>query len=1196
MAFRFLNKLLRPRSSIGLHGSHGPHGGQVSVILILVIAILFIFFAVILNLGKVAQTKTLVTIASNVSASFLGSSMASYTEYLYQMQLGGQDKADTDLTVCGWTGVAAAIISIILVAIGILTAGSTLALVVAVIAAVLAVASFVIQLTVIQPEITNIWEKMMESMSKPDSFVERGIRAELQYSIDDNKPVSDSNDIDSDALSLTSIQLLPPDQTTRFAVLYTKRMKQLSQVVRLNPVILQDYLNTLGDFLHANPYVGTWRWGVTSCAQPPTGDKCTLDDRWGIWDSSVWDSCGTATPNICCSGSIPLNKQDCNRCCLPNGLDRNGNPYRDRDGNLYPDFEQNIRPSCCDSIDPSIPSCGTASTCPDQGYWPWIFDVNYEDSSYGYRSLRQFIGTDDENRFLFYRFPPRSGSYLTTDFYPSSDYFSFNTTGTLFPLLWKLSDVGIMDPTTVPVPRSTCFWCDTRRNAVPVPPPPTCNPQDFGWGPDRGAGWPSREPPLPTNCAGTQCCASDVGGGIGVMDRVTNPDRLILGVNACYLDPPSPSNLWKKGATRYCSTRWPYYISCPGEYCNAPPNPFDAPPSGPPEQCRYCEDPSGECRTDFTPDLSCTTPRHPTDTMYWVEDPLDGIRYEIDGFINWANEFLGTDPSEISADFEDWFPQIQSIMDGIRDWSELMDTIRTNIQNWRDSNRYNGASCSDMCFPPVSMGCAGAQNNVTIPMVLTCLENKRTFYENIRAEYDRLVAQQALWRQQALDLEAERTLLSLCNNACNWTPQTYPPGGMSTTWRACQEVYPAYQTFNTGWTNSWACWIGCIALPCPNQPNGNPSGPACPLSGPGILSRSQTYCGPAPYPPTPPFTPHSFDFLTWLGQEVNNRTTQAANLRAQANALQPQIDALALQIPLAQNIIAKIVRRHDYLQSTYNEAGNAITILNAARDRMIAFITSSAWTNLLADWSRVTAANANNNGGSLGAEATYGWQDESNSCIDGSGNKRGCWHIVRADAKIPGRCGNRCGRPSQGGHEPYWPWIKTWTKDAGAKRCYALGDSFDTYADGSGNDSCDEKSEYDDAKSCFRGGVAKSRVTRWDEDKANVFKFANAIPIWRFIFHRPNVVPALPTEVDQIVADDVGNPSCKSLLYDGAFMINRSDVGSSLAERNCWAVIKPFLQQGVMSQTCSEYFFHDTPGPGGSRGFNVTFAKCYGPF
>src|SRR3990167_7737268 len=94
--------------------------GQVALILILIIAIVLIMFAVVLNLGKIAQIKVITTVASNTSAAYMGSLMASYAENLYQVQLGGEDEVGDDLEIGKWNGIFAAVLTFLLIVLSVI--------------------------------------------------------------------------------------------------------------------------------------------------------------------------------------------------------------------------------------------------------------------------------------------------------------------------------------------------------------------------------------------------------------------------------------------------------------------------------------------------------------------------------------------------------------------------------------------------------------------------------------------------------------------------------------------------------------------------------------------------------------------------------------------------------------------------------------------------------------------------------------------------------------------------------------------------------------------------------------------------------------------------------------------------------------------------------------------------------------------
>ena len=77
--FQWLNKKIKSGIKPRLYQSQK---GQVAVVIIFVIGLSLMFYAVSLNLGRIAEKKTVVTVASNVGASQRASLMASYGHQL----------------------------------------------------------------------------------------------------------------------------------------------------------------------------------------------------------------------------------------------------------------------------------------------------------------------------------------------------------------------------------------------------------------------------------------------------------------------------------------------------------------------------------------------------------------------------------------------------------------------------------------------------------------------------------------------------------------------------------------------------------------------------------------------------------------------------------------------------------------------------------------------------------------------------------------------------------------------------------------------------------------------------------------------------------------------------------------------------------------------------------------------------------
>src|SRR3989338_2917466 len=179
--FQWLNKKIKSGIKPRLYQSQK---GQVAVVIIFVIGLSLMFYAVSLNLGRIAEKKTVVTVASNVGASQLASLMASYGHQLsHSTPLEGERKR------CFSTSVLEAIIRLVIfvvllvVSIFIPPLGAILfalgpwmvALTVALMAANIALDALVIQ-----PGISGMWNKVSKAvLTQEDQFTEAGIRAAL---------------------------------------------------------------------------------------------------------------------------------------------------------------------------------------------------------------------------------------------------------------------------------------------------------------------------------------------------------------------------------------------------------------------------------------------------------------------------------------------------------------------------------------------------------------------------------------------------------------------------------------------------------------------------------------------------------------------------------------------------------------------------------------------------------------------------------------------------------------------------------------------------------------------------------------------------------------------------------------------------------------------------------------------------------
>ena len=230
----------------------GSRSGQVAVIVILITAIVLVFYAVTLNLGRLSQVKTVTTVASNQATSLMASQMASYSQSLFKQTLGGVKKK------CRSNGILQALISLIvvvaiIVATGGLGAGaSSLVNFLSALSLGLSSLAVVLQMTVIQPGLTSLWNKAtIEVLSTTNSFLEQGIRAGLQASVQDQKQIIDDIDLDQDRLCATCVPSSQNDVVSRFGIYYSKR---LAKVQKLANQAVDDFIEALDNLVNGyNP-------------------------------------------------------------------------------------------------------------------------------------------------------------------------------------------------------------------------------------------------------------------------------------------------------------------------------------------------------------------------------------------------------------------------------------------------------------------------------------------------------------------------------------------------------------------------------------------------------------------------------------------------------------------------------------------------------------------------------------------------------------------------------------------------------------------------------------------------------------------------------------------------------------------------------------------------------------------------------
>jgi len=609
----------------------GKNGGQVAIILILVIAAALIFYAVSLNLGRLTQTRALVTIASNTSASLLASNMASYGQQLSSTSLKGRDE------VCGWTGFMAVLIALVIILIVAwsqqwwLLEGTKLLL--AIVTVALAVTAVVVQAVVLQPGLTQSWNRIIrQTLSMRNQFTEGAIQSALGKVVTDSVQVPDVNDMDGDRIWVAPSELnsLPfADQISRFGMYYNERLQKIGPFTP-GPAI-DEFIRALDEFVHE-------RAG---------------GDGWAIHDPMPPEQC--------------VGQAECFPCCFPDTVTFEGEE---------PLIE--LRPTDCpNSTNDTFwaGECGPAS--PYGAAYPWLYDPFYENPNNAFFSFRELIGLDDEHRDFYkdendpnsdpasipglgrptqffhdgedggdpgFRLEDATGFYVPPYYFPTVP----ETRRGIYPFFYKMNDWGVdlaevrtnLFDLPEPTDSRECHWCDVRgadcRTCDGLPPhphpleiPPLVLPLDPDpLSPDGliynttyfvdGIGNPVDTDP---NKAGNPPLA---------VDRVTIPlpgniiaedeDPPVCAQDTLYPPPGSADGFWREGGDRFCSPTAPYYLECPkGESC----------------------------------DLA-------EDKELFPDDAVDDLVYELANFIDWARRLLAnaqTDMQALSDDFPNWYPE-----------------------------------------------------------------------------------------------------------------------------------------------------------------------------------------------------------------------------------------------------------------------------------------------------------------------------------------------------------------------------------------------------------------------------------------------------------------------------------------------------------------------------------------------------------
>lgn len=955
--------------------------GQTSIILILVIAVALIVYSISLNWGRIAQYKTLTTIGANTAAANMASLFASYGEQQLQVTLGGRIEycKRTSLIVL----IVTAIIAIIIVVVSWGSASvPAYALVAAVVGAVLAVAAVVIHLTVVEPGLTRLWNRMQSNLPLDGQVVENAIMTGMQSVVSDQILISDHFDMDVDGLWVDNFDNgnIPEHKDTlgRFAFYYTKR---LQGIIPFRIDAIDEFIVGVNELLYDNPYSKVGPGGCTPAEISAGEIRCQDPDNFGVYDPV-------------CAGNIPA--PYCDPCCQP---------AFDLDG-VTP-----LRPDTCTPA--QVAACG-AGDYPVAPY-TWQFDPVRENYTNAFYSLREQFGIDDENELYNRNSPnPNSPPPQTLAVFPDNVFLERDSTGFypadnqrgIFPFLWNMNRllpaeaINFVPPPAIPViPRSDMVIIMTAD-------PLNCT----------VATCPNQHTTPSTQCA-----------SVVAYDAGTNRPR-------------TDGFWWRPGSDQWCSTVYPYSncINKVGNCADGTFNGVNPPPCG----CVAGDDPSVwhddsednfveimkqfvGWATDFLlSDLDRLNSEFTTwypKAAYWIAprcNPVDNCDDSLATAIEcrYCNNEINDGALIVWRD----------VLGG---WVDLIDSWL--YQSYADANAW--------CLPPAATAAATFtqdEKNV-IPSLnpATPVPNDKdgTPIPIVWGDLNDTVA--------CLNYNANNVArLTTCQSACLSSPTDYngnaniclnlprsvidlnDSSGIPANNTAYQNAQRLQDCLSSTCSDSFGVTLPvCTGLPgIVMAPDCTAWGPANPYYTAIITERNNQfdlsdYCEPLLTPTT--------SFQDNLVLAIFAATAQDSGVNGIA-ARNTQLTALRTQaLQVRQTLLSGYQNFNDFLRPCAPGLDLGDGCANCAAGGPAAKLICAR-----RDFTPASTA-------SLPNFAIYGWQGKAVAGRGPTGTDpdKGYWHIVRVEAFGPKRCYGQCLTERM-------PWVKTWTTGGffNRKRCYGL--------------------------------------------------------------------------------------------------------------------------------------------------------------
>ena len=1104
--------------------------GQTAVVLIFMIAVALVIYSASLNWSRVTQFKALTTVGSNSAAAEMASMIASYGEQQMQVTLGG------NLEVCKKTNfivlLAALVITIVVIIYCTACAAGSWQLIAAYVGLTLAIAALAINLLVVEPGLTKIWNKMQQNLTLDRQVIEGAILTGLRAVINDPVTMYDHFDMDTDGQWVNAAGAgnvggvgAQKDKLSRFSYYYTRRLQEYSQP--LNPVLNQ-FIFDLKELLYDNPFnkLGPPPTGCTAAEQLAGDIKCQVSDNFGIYDPG----CGKINPNE--------PKPYCDPCCQPE---------------FQPDGVTPLRPSTCTLLD--VAACGSGDY-PVAAY-EFQYDPFIEDYTNTFFSFREKLGIDDENPNYFRNqvnpnSPPPQG-YLVSGFIPAdaTGHFTLAVQANLgivggtpdrrqgiFPFFWSMLDLKPAQDIPTPPPSVIALIYKTD-NVIPM----TAD---------------------PLNCTITSCpnkivTPPDMCALTDSFDTVTNRVK-------------TDGFYWKPGSDEYCSNVYPYN-DCIGRVGNCTEGASSG--TGSLLDCGCSKGFPTEWHDDNFDELIYGIKQFIALSEILIKkDPDDLIKT----FTTWYPEMaFWIAPKCAAGPLNVWC--YNGINDGfLLFWRDTLGTWVDLIDTWLYKTSF--ANDNSWCLPTAATAAAQLlpiernkipslnpttlipqdRNGVNIPLLwgdlndtVACLNYNKNNLAKLTACKTTCVANPSSYTANAnACLNLPRTALDFITTI-NLRNSSLIPAEVT--------AYNTAQQLQNCLDSTCQDTVGVLLPVCTGLPVAQP--PNCVAWGPGNLY---------------------FDAVKTERDNQFNLSNYCEPSGAIIPLFQKNLDVV---IATATQQEPEIIRRTTELAFLRDGAVNArATFLNAYKN-FSAFLAPCAAGLKLGEGcndctaggpaAKLICARKNLSGDALNF-AIYAWQSKpvSGRGPTGTDPDKGYWHIVRSEAFAPQRCFNQCGTevlPSIG-TSVGWGDVPPGPPTPGIKRpglnrirCYRLQNV---------------------------EGTVISRVTRYDEDHDSPgASLANGQALWKFRYTNPGVPSTtgpgnIAIDCRHPISYDDGLSVESKLALDGAFMINNNPRKDPVRVSGaCFSTLTELLNRGVQSTTCARYYYD-----GDVKHMSLKFAPC----